>query len=391
MLLGGKYEILKRLGAGGMGEVFKARHVHLNAFRCIKVIRPDLLSDDVYRLRFLREARVATQIHHPNVAVVHDFEIVDDGSCYMVTEFIDGTTLRQWAALHGRFSLPLAAEVGVQVLAGLDAIHRRGLLHRDVSADNVMLSYDDDERLVAKIIDLGVAKEFGAGPTDTTQTGMLVGNPKYMSPEQLGELDDGEQLDARADVYSFGIVLYEMIAGVPPFTSRTASGYIVKHLTERPPSLRDVQPQESWPELLESVLQRALEKKRDRRHPDARTFSAELSQFLARPAGSTTRSDVAAAEEAERRRREEDAARAAAEPADFERAWEGGSVGAWEEYLSAHAGAPRVREALRCRQEAAEFEVAAANNTMALWRAFLKAWPEGRHRLDAEVRLRALR
>jgi len=391
MLLGGKYEILALLGAGGMGEVFKARHVHLNAFRCIKVIKPALLSDDVYRMRFLREARLATQIHHPNVAVVHDFEVVDDGSCYMVTEFIDGITLRQWAVEHGRFPLPLAADIGVQVLAGLDSIHRRGLLHRDVSADNVMLSFDDDDRLVAKIIDLGVAKEFGAGPTDTTQTGMLVGNPKYMSPEQLGELEEGEKLDARADIYSFGIVLYELIAGVPPFTSRTPSGYIVKHLTERPPSLRDVQPDDSWPDLLESAVMRALEKKRDRRFDDVRAFSAALAPFLTRPAGSITRADIEEWEAIERARREEDAARAAAEPGDFERAWEGGSVAAWDAYLAVHPASQRVAEAVRCRQEAAEFEVAVANNTIALWRAFLKAWPEGRDRLDAEVRLRALR
>src|SRR4051812_39572939 len=117
-LLDGKYEILTLVGAGGMGEVFKARHVHLNAFRCIKVMKPGLLADDVYRQRFLREAQLATQIHHPNIAVVHDFFLAGS-SCYMVTEFIDGTTVRQWSATHGRFPLAVAADVAVQVLAGL--------------------------------------------------------------------------------------------------------------------------------------------------------------------------------------------------------------------------------------------------------------------------------
>ncbi|HKO56007.1 MAG TPA: serine/threonine-protein kinase, partial [Thermoanaerobaculia bacterium] len=162
VLVDGKYEILTLLGAGGMGEVYKARHIHLNAFRCVKVMKAFLMSDDSYRQRFLREARLATQVHHPNVALVHDFSILGDGGSYMVTEFIEGSTVRQWSNAHGRFPVPLATEVAVQVLAGLEHIHRRGLLHRDISADNVMLSYDGEDRLLVKIIDLGVAKDIGA-------------------------------------------------------------------------------------------------------------------------------------------------------------------------------------------------------------------------------------
>src|SRR5688572_13657562 len=162
MVLKGTYEILNRLGAGGMGEVFKARHLHLNTFRCIKVMKQALLDDENIRNRFLREARLATQIHHPNIAAVHDFFLGEGGS-YMVTEFIDGTTVRQWSAAYGPFPLAVAADVASQVLAGLDHIHRRGLLHRDISPDNVMLTYDADDRLVAKIIDLGIAKDINTG------------------------------------------------------------------------------------------------------------------------------------------------------------------------------------------------------------------------------------
>src|ERR1051325_3073595 len=257
VLVDGKYEILTLLGAGGMVEVYKARHIHLNAFRCVKVMKAFLMSDDSYRQRSLREARLATQVHHPNVALVHDFSILGDGGSYMVTEFIEGSTVRQWSNAHGRFPVALAAEVATQVLAGLDHIHRRGLLHRDISADNVMLSYDGEERLLVKIIDLGVAKDIGAA-SDTTQAGMLIGNPKYMSPEQLGSLGEEEQLDGRADLYSFGVVLYEMLTGVPPFASKTPHGYLMKHLTDPPPPFSTANADLALPPALEAAVLKAL-------------------------------------------------------------------------------------------------------------------------------------
>ena len=291
-VLDGKYEILNRIGAGGMGEVFKARHLHLDAFRCIKVMKQELLADDAFRSRFLREARLATQIHHPNIAVVHDF-FVGDGGNYMVTEFIEGRTLRQWVAQHGPFPLPLAADVASQVLMGLEHIHRRGLLHRDISPDNVMLAFDSDDRCVAKIIDLGIAKDLASGASaDTTQAGVLIGNPKYMSPEQLGLLGEGEQVDGRTDLYSLGIVLYEMLLGVPPFASETPHGYIMKHLTQPPRRFREARPHLALPEAVEAVILRTMEKDRTRRFANARELAAALAPFLEAPAGTLTRDDV---------------------------------------------------------------------------------------------------
>ncbi|HVG24631.1 MAG TPA: serine/threonine-protein kinase [Thermoanaerobaculia bacterium] len=535
-VLDGKYEILSRIGAGGMGEVFKARHLHLDAYRCIKVMKQELLVDDLFRTRFLREARLATQIHHPNIAVVHDF-FIGEGGNYMVTEFIEGRTLRQWSSQYGPFPLPLAADVASQVLAGLEHIHRRGLLHRDISPDNVMLSFDSDERCIAKIIDLGIAKDLASGASaDTTQAGMLIGNPKYMSPEQLGLIADDEQIDGRTDLYSLGVVLYEIVAGVPPFASDTPHGYIMKHLTQAP------RPHASIPPPMESVIFRALEKDRVKRFTGARDFAAALAPFLDGPAGTLTREDVARlrndttaitvsvpiptvavnvpttttakerafelalldevkerekngdrdglqrlgqghprgtrvgdaarealarvvatqeraaeaelafqrawedgrssqwrdflgkyrdsarAEEARRlaaeaeafeRASESDsevavrqflqawpdarhhldaalllskfrqrAAKAREEPADFERAWESGTSAAWDRYLAEHPQSPRLGEARGCRQEALDFELATATNTPAMWRAFIKTWPEGRHRIEAEIRMR---
>ena len=129
-LLDGKYEIVSLLGAGGMGEVYQARHTHLNTLRCIKVMRPSLAGDEAFRSRFLREARLATRVQHPNVAITHDFSLGDSGVSYLVSEYIDGTTLRQWSRQHGRFAPDMAAEISVQVLSGLHEIHRQGLVHR---------------------------------------------------------------------------------------------------------------------------------------------------------------------------------------------------------------------------------------------------------------------
>jgi serine/threonine protein kinase len=445
IVLDGKYEILNRLGGGGMGDVFKAKHLHLDVFRCIKVMKEGMLDDEGFRARFLREARLATQIHHPNIAVVHDFFIGEGGS-YMVTEFIDGTTVRQWSAANGRFPLALAADVAVQVLAGLDHIHRRGLLHRDISADNVMLSYDADDRLVVKIIDLGIAKDVNTPASEmATQAGILIGNPKYMSPEQLGSIEDGEQLDGRADLYGLGVVLYEMLLGVPPFVSETPQGYIMKHLTQPPRRFRDAMPDGDWPPGLEAVLFRALEKDRRQRFADAREMAAALQPFLSAPAGTLTRdavngirrgpdktlvgTDVAdstgararlfelslietvRAKEAEGDRNAlqrlaeahprgtsvGDAAREALarvghgedEESAFQRTWEAGTSAAWQQFIDAYPRSAHAGEAKRCRQEAIDFELALASDTSTMWRAFLKAWPEGRHRLDADIRLRA--
>jgi serine/threonine protein kinase len=472
-VLDGKYEILNRLGGGGMGDVFKAKHLHLDAFRCIKVMKEGMLEDEGYRRRFLREARMATQIHHPNIAVVHDFFIGHGGS-YMVTEFIDGTTVRQWSATHGRFPLALAADVAVQTLAGLDHIHRRGLLHRDISADNVMLSYDADDYLVVKIIDLGIAKDTNTPSAEmATQAGILIGNPKYMSPEQLGSIEDGEQLDGRADLYGLGVVLYEMLLGVPPFVSETPQGYIMKHLTQPPRRFREARVDGEWPAELEAVIFRALEKDRRSRFADAREMSAALQPFLSAPSGTLTRDAVneirrgpektlarvdVAAEEWKKTRasdtieayrdfldrhpgagdtteakarlfelslvemvREQEAqgdrnalqrlaeahppgslvGNAAREALSrvgqnreegesaFQRTWEAGTAAAWQQFIDVYPSSSHAEEAKRCRQEAIDFELALSSDNVTMLRAFVKAWPEGRHRLDADILLRS--
>lgn len=280
--IAGKYQVLSLLGVGGMGEVFKVRHLSLDDIRCIKLMRTEVMDDEQFRARFIREARVATRIHHPNVAVIHDFDTTELNQHFLVSEFIDGITVRQWSRRHGRYPPELAIHLVLQVLSGLRHIHTRGLLHRDISGDNIMITLDHDEQPLAKIIDLGIAKNVG-GTTDVThatQVGSFIGNPKYSSPEQLGMLDDEEMLDARSDLYSLGIVFYEMLTGSPPFESRTPQGYLAKHLTQKPPPFASVAPDAAFPDGLEQIALRALEKNRDDRYESARSFSVGLRAFI---------------------------------------------------------------------------------------------------------------
>jgi serine/threonine protein kinase len=420
-ILDGKYEIVGVLGVGGMGEVYKAKHLHLNALRCIKTMKRELASDEGFRARFIREARLATMVHHSNVALVHDFAISDQGASYLVTEFIDGITLRQWAAQHGRFPVGLAIDIVAQVLAGLHEIHKQGLVHRDISAENIMIFYDE-ERWIAKIIDLGIAKALEAPMSERTQVGLFVGNPRYSSPEQLGELAEGEELDARADIYSLGVVLYEMVIGAPPFTSRTPQGYILSHLRNVAPSFEKALPGSEWPEGFEKAVFKALEKDRRDRYGSAREFARALRPFvtvssrtvereMAEVIGSLTpppvtnsdltmqlaRAQAAPTEEVEaptiatpkeelglrRTQRDpvhdtagrEDEAWAAAESEE--------SPEAWQRFIDRYPSSPRIPEARMSRDEIRAFDVAAMIDSVEEWQRFLESFPAARRRETA--------
>ena len=275
----GKYQILARLGIGGMGEVYKVLHLHLNAIRVIKLMRTSIAGEPGADDRFIREARLATRINHPNVAALYDFSTLDDGSRYMVWEYIEGTNLHELIETHGPLSPRYAARLAIEALQGLDAIHRAGIVHRDISPENIMICRDEEGEQHVKLIDLGIAKQGDSTDANKTATGMFVGKWKYCSPEHLGMLDAGERIDGRADLYSFGIVLYEMLTGVPPFQADTPHAYLMLHSSEKPRALAEVNPSMPASPELEALIFRALEKDRKKRFATAREFARALEDL----------------------------------------------------------------------------------------------------------------
>ena len=270
----GKYRIIQRLGIGGMGEVFKVEHTFLGSIRVVKIIRAQISGSTEANDRFLREARLATKVQHPNVATLHDFSALPDGSHYMVWEFIEGENLAQLIRRTETLSPRHAVRIAIQALAGLDAIHRAGIVHRDISPENLMITHAADGSEFVKIIDLGVAK---ASESDVamTQTGLFVGKFRYASPDHLGFLGAGEHIDGRADLYSLAIVLFEMVTGRPPFEATSPHAYIIHHSRDEYLSSPDLDRITGSP-ALQTVLARALDRDRNKRFATAREFADAL-------------------------------------------------------------------------------------------------------------------
>ena len=270
-----KYEVIDRLGAGGMGELYKANHTYLGATRAIKVVHPQISGSEDAKNRFLREARAATKVQHPNVATLHDFSGLPDGSHYMVWEFIDGENLAQRLRARGTLAPKEAIGIIVQALHGLEAIHRAGIIHRDISPENLMVTPQG----AVKIIDLGVAKVDDPSEVASTRTGIFVGKLRYASPEQLGFLPEDEKIDARTDLYSIGMVLYELLMGRPPYEAKSPHEYFLLHARDEQ-HRRSVELPVDMPggPALRQVLDRALDRDRTRRFASAAEFAAALEQ-----------------------------------------------------------------------------------------------------------------
>jgi eukaryotic-like serine/threonine-protein kinase len=273
-VLDGKYEIVARLGEGGMGSVYRARRVHIGDEVAVKVLHARFVDDETLVERFRREARAAAQLQHPNVVTIHDYGEArgPEGFAYIVMELVRGLSLRELLRREGRLGAARAVGLMRDVCAGVGAAHRRGIVHRDIKPDNIIVMPPDGEGEPerVKVVDFGIAKlRDMAGDSALTQAGAMVGTPFYMSPEQCR----GESLDARSDVYSLGALLYEMLAGRPPFTAPSITGVISKHLTEPPPPVPE---QLDVPGALRAAVARALAKDPAARQRDATEFAREV-------------------------------------------------------------------------------------------------------------------
>jgi serine/threonine-protein kinase len=276
--LDGKYEVLARVRGGGMGEVYRVRHVHLHETRIIKLLRAGLEAQSDAAERFHREARLATQVKHPRVATLHDYSRLSDGSFYMVWEYIEGQDVESWLREKGVFPIAIALELGIQGLSGLEAIHRAGIVHRDLSPDNLMITSDRRGRLGVKIIDLGLARDTEDPGLIESQEKAFGGKLNYCSPEHVG-LIEGVRPDRLSDLYSFAIVLYKMFSGRLPFEEIGPGVSLSSRFEHEPYPLVGRNPEVAVPEELWAVLRKALSFRREDRYPAASSFREALQDI----------------------------------------------------------------------------------------------------------------
>ncbi|MDX2023030.1 MAG: serine/threonine-protein kinase [Deltaproteobacteria bacterium] len=278
-LIGDRYRILDRLGEGGMGLVFRGEHVLMKKAVAIKLLHRELGNVDDATKRFEREAQSASRLSHPSIVGVTDFGRADTGELFLVMEYVPGGHLGEYLQKHGRLSPSRALMITRLMLRGLAHAHQAGVVHRDLKPANVMLLESDLEpgRIDGvKILDFGIAKmtEAASATPDAalTRGGMIFGTPSYMSPEQA----TGEQVDHRTDIYACGVMLYEMLVGRKPFVADDLVKVMAMQVTAAPPAFAKVAPKLRIPEVLESIVIKALQKDRNRRYASAIAFLEAL-------------------------------------------------------------------------------------------------------------------
>jgi serine/threonine-protein kinase len=283
-ILDSKYELIRRLGQGGMGAVYRARRKHIGDEVAIKVLLDKFVAGSEATERFRREARAAAMLRHPNVVAIHDFSEGSGASspAYIVMELVEGRSLRDLLDQEGRIGAERLITLMRGVCSGVGAAHRKGVVHRDLKPDNIIIIPPEraGDQETVKVIDFGIAKlreaDAGAG---LTQTGVLIGTPFYMSPEQCL----GDPLDARSDIYSIGAILYEMLAGVPPFRGNTPTAVLARHLTDTATPLDQL----GVPACLASVPGRALAKDPQERYQTVDDLFRDLSNAVTSLGSST--------------------------------------------------------------------------------------------------------
>ncbi|MGQ0649796.1 MAG: serine/threonine-protein kinase [Gemmatimonadaceae bacterium] len=271
-----RYLVTDLLGEGGMGKVYRARHVRLPQQAAIKVLRRDMVSDPAAVARFNREASNASRIDDENVARVYDFGEASGGTVYLAMEYVPGRTLKEVVKSEGPLAPRRAAGLVRQVARGLDAAHRLKIIHRDLKPDNVLVVQGPDGQERVKVVDFGIAKAFGAGDGSLTKTGFVVGTPEFMSPEQLL----GTALDARSDVYALALVAFQCLTASLPFAGDTPERSMTARLSSPPRRLLEAAPNTRWPESLQAVFDAALSREVDLRPESAGTFAQMLASAI---------------------------------------------------------------------------------------------------------------
>ncbi len=280
----GQFRILERIGSGGMGSVYRAEQPEMNRFVAVKILHPRYLSRPDLVSRFRREARAMSHLSHPNTARVFLYGQLDDGACYFVMEHLVGRNLAQVVQRDGPMEPARAIHIMSQVCGALDEAHRSGIIHRDLKPENVFLTEQGGIADFPKVLDFGLAKvtekQMRPGSMILTREGMVFGTPEFMSPEQA----QGKPLDARSDIYSLGIILYELLTGKLPFDAKHSIEFIQLHVNTPPIPLNQRVPGRTVPPALEQVVMRTLSKNPDDRFASASELAQALTWCLSQPA-----------------------------------------------------------------------------------------------------------
>jgi serine/threonine-protein kinase len=273
-----RYHIIKKLGEGGMGQVYLAEHVKMGRKSAVKVMNPGMVQNVDAISRFNREAQNASRINHPNVAGIYDFGETSEGLVYLAMEFIEGEPLTEVIKQHGALPPMRASEITRQAAEGLSVAHEMGIVHRDLKPDNIMIAKGRSGADLVKVVDFGIAKAAANEAQKVTKTGMVVGTPEYMSPEQLS----GDPLDARSDIYALALVAFNMFTGKLPFPGETMQESMIMRLTDEPRQLAQMKPDVAWPADLQAVMDKALARKTEERYKTASEFAHDLVQAIDR-------------------------------------------------------------------------------------------------------------
>ncbi|MFW6051154.1 MAG: serine/threonine-protein kinase [Myxococcota bacterium] len=275
-MIAGQFEILDRIGSGGMGAVYRALQPEMNRYVAIKILHPKYVARKDLVSRFRREARAMSQLSHPNTARVFLYGQLEDGACYFVMEYLEGRNLAQLVRAEGPMDAQRATEVMVQVCGALQEAHQAGIIHRDLKPENIFLTTQGGIEDFPKVLDFGLAKvtekQMRPGSLILTGEGMVFGTPEFMSPEQA----QGKSLDPRSDIYSLGVVLYELVTGKLPYEAKQPLEFIHLHVSAPPIPLAERAPGLSLPPAFEEALLRALAKEPEERYASAAAFADAL-------------------------------------------------------------------------------------------------------------------